>query len=291
VRTLRAESCEAEVCGDGIDGCIEECDDGNTVDDDACSNSCTINVPSDPQDKKQQACINAINKNLAGVIKAQNADNATCVKDVSKGKTTVALCYGTDVKGKVAKAQGKTTTTNGKKCNDADEVPDFGYTDPTTVNNAGEADVLEASTAVLGAVPNVIVAATDKDGAKCQAEIMKQLGALSNKVAAEGNKAKKTVLKGQGGTGAVTNATELAAGIETAIASTNPKIAAAENKVNTGIAKKCDDAQAGAATECNGADTANEVTACVLAAAKEGVCNALEVSDAIVLNCPTVPTP
>ena len=89
---------------------------------------------------------------------------------------------------------------------------------------------------------------------------MKQLGALSNKVAAEGNKAKKTVLKGQGGTGAVTNATELAAGIEAAIASTNPKIAAAENKVNTGIANKCDDAQASAATDCNGADTANEVT-------------------------------
>ena len=118
---------------------------------------------------------------------------------------------------------------------------------------------------------------------------MKQLGALSNKVAAEGNKAKKTVLKGQGGTGAVVNATELAAGIEAAIASTNPKIAAAENKVNTGIAKKCDDAQANAAADCNGATTANGVTACVLAAAKEGVCNAFELSDAIVLTCPTVP--
>jgi cysteine-rich repeat protein len=285
-------TCEPAVCLDGIVACTEACDDGNTVAGDGCENDCTVTPPpSEPQDKKQQKCINAINKNLAGVIKAQNADTKTCVQDVSKGKTTALLCYGTDVKGKVAKAQTKTTTTEGKKCNDADEMPDFGHTDPPTVNGAGKDETLEASTAVLGAAPTVIVAATDKDGAKCQAEIVKQLGGLSNTVAKEGNKAKKKVLKGQGGTGAVTNATELAAGIEAAIATTNPKIAKAENKVNTGIAKKCDDAQASAATECNGADTANEVTLCVIAAAKEGVCNAFEVSDAIALNCPTVPTP
>jgi cysteine-rich repeat protein len=282
-------TCEAEVCGDGIDGCIEECDDGNTVDGDGCSATCTTEEPTGGvQAKKQQACINAINKNLAGVVKAQLADNATCVKDVSNGKQpNFAACYGTDLKQKVSKAQGKVTTTNGKKCNDTDEVPTMAYTDPTTVGNAGEAEVIESTTTVLGAAPTIILKA-DKPGAKCQQEIMKQLGAIGNKWAAEANKAKKNALKGTSSVTQATTEAELATAIDTATAAST-KLAAAESKANTGIANKCDDTQANAAADCGGATTANQVTLCVIAAAKEAACNALEVADGLDLNCPTVP--
>jgi len=34
-------SCEPEVCGDGVVGCSEQCDDGNTLSDDGCSPTCT----------------------------------------------------------------------------------------------------------------------------------------------------------------------------------------------------------------------------------------------------------
>ena len=102
------------------------------------------------------------------MIKAQNADDATCVKNVSKGKTTVALCYGTDAAGKVAKAQAKTTATNGKKCNDTDERAGLRLHRPDHGEQRGSAETLEASTIVLGAVPNVIVAASDKNGASAR---------------------------------------------------------------------------------------------------------------------------
>jgi cysteine-rich repeat protein len=282
-------TCEPEVCGDGIVGCTEECDDGNTVDDETCLADCTLpSVTPVAQTKKQQGCINAINKNLAGVVKAQFADNATCVKDVSNGKQpTFATCYGTDLKQKVSKAQGKVTTTNGKKCNDTEEVPNYAYTDPTTVGAAGEDEVIESTNSVLGAAPTIILKA-DKAGAKCQQEIMKHLGAIGNKWAAEANKAKKNALKGTSSVTQITTPAELATAIDAATA-TNSKITAAENKANAGIAKKCDDTQAAAAADCGGATTANQVTLCVIAAAKEAACNALEVADGLTLNCPTVP--
>jgi len=285
-------TCEAEVCGDGIKGCTEECDDGNTVDDDACTNACTLPViVDDPQTKKQQACINAINKNLAGVIKAQHGDDATCIKDVSNGKqAAVATCYGTDLKGKVGKAQGKTTTTDGKKCQPPKgETPDYAYTAPATVNDAGKTQTLEAATIVLGAAPNVILKA-DKPGAKCQQELMKQLGAVGNKWAAEANKAKKNLLGGKGGLTQAVNPTALATGIDTAVAA-SASLAKAESKANTNIAKKCTDAQADAAADCGGATTANGVTLCVIAAAKQAACEALELADGLDLNCPTIPAP
>ena len=79
-------TCEPEVCGDGIDGCLEECDDGNTVDGDGCEPTAPRPTLCSPSTKAQLACIRAINRNLAGVIKAQSADDATCVRSVAAGK-------------------------------------------------------------------------------------------------------------------------------------------------------------------------------------------------------------
>jgi cysteine-rich repeat protein len=281
-------TCGPEVCGDGIDGCLEECDDGNTVDGDGCSATCTEEFIIEPPGKGQLACINAINKNLAGVVKAQLADNATCVKDVSNGKQpTFATCYGTDLKGKVGKAQTKVGTTNGKKCNDPDEVPTMAYTDPTTVGNAGEAEVIESTTTVLGAAPTIILKA-DKPGAKCQQEIMKQLGAIGSKWAAEANKAKKNALKGSGGVTQAKTEAELAMAIDTAVGGST-SLDKAETKATHGITGKCDDTQANAAADCGGATTAAQVAACVIAAGEQASCEALELADGIDLNCPTIP--
>ena len=283
-------TCEPEVCGDGLDGCLEECDDGNTVDGDGCDADCTVTVIIGVTSKAQQACVNAINKNLAGVIRAQNADNASCVKDVAAGKTALITdCLGDDVKLKVSKAQGKTSTTDGKKCNDVDEVPTFAYTAPATVNGAGRDEALEAANLVLGATPSIILKATDKVGAKCQGEIMKQLGAVSNKWAAEANKAKKTALKGKGATAPpVGSSGDLAAAIDTAIAA-RASLGRAETRATNAILARCDNVQANAAADCGGAITATQVAACVIAAAEEGACKALELADGLALDCPTVP--
>jgi cysteine-rich repeat protein len=284
-------NCTASGCPNGVTVPPEACDDGNTIAGDGCENDCTI-TPDNEQDKKQQACINAVNKNLAGVLKARAGDNSTCVKSVASGKDTFANCFGTDLKQKVAKAGTKTTNTIGKKCNDADEVPGFAFTDAATVNTAADQDVEDAFTVVFGATPNIVAKSADKEGAACQAEVLKQLNALTSAFAGEANKAKKSGLKGG------KNATpppaaspgQLATSMDTAIAG-SAKITKAESKANTGIAKKCTDAQVDGLFDCNGANTVNGLTLCVIAAGKEAACNALETGDAIDLNCPTTAIP
>ena len=62
-----------------------------------------------------------------------------------------------------------------------------------------------------------------------------------------------------------------------------------EAKATRAITGKCDDTQADAAADCGGATTAAQVAACVIAAAEEGACNALERADGLELDCPTVP--
>ena len=279
-------TCEPEVCGDGIDGCLEECDDGNTVDGDGCDADCTLTASCSPSTKSQLACVRAINRNLAGVIKAQSADDAACLRSVAAGKTpAIGDCLGEDVRGRVEKAQARTRATDGRKCDGADEIPTFSYVGAAAANGAGAAHPLAAAGLVLGGAPSVVLKSADRAGAACQAEVMKQLGAVANRWAAEANEAKARALEGNG-----CNSSELvAAAIDLALASNLP-LGRAEARATKSITRRCAGAQVAAGLfACNGASTAAELAACVVAAAEEGACNAFEAADALELDCPTVP--
>ena len=288
-------SCETEVCGDGIKGCLEECDDGNTVDGDDCGRFCVLDDFCEPLTKAQLACIRAINKNLAGVIKAQNADDANCVADVAGGKhASTAGCFGGDLKGSVTEAQVRTFRTATTKCNDVDELPPLAYTDPMTVNAAGIGEPLEAAEIVLGETPSIVLKSDDRTGAACQAEAMKQLGAVANRWAAEANKAKSRALKGDTGNPlspappACSNI-EVAVGIDAGVAAST-SLGRAETRATAGITRKCTTSQVMAGLfDCYGATTTAELAACVIAAAEEAACNAFEVADGLALDCPAVP--
>ena len=290
-------SCLPEVCGDSIVNPDppgeEQCDDGNTVDDDDCNNLCQS---VGPQNKPQQACINAINKNLAGVVKAQTADTATCIKDVAAGKVAaVADCYGADAKGKVAKAKAKTDTTITKKCTGEQggltKVPGIAFTDAATVNGTSTI-IVEGSSDVFGGPPtSIVLKSADKDGAKCQAEIIKQHNLVVNKWIAEANKAKKNALKGKG---AAPVETELAlvTAIETALQD-SVALDKTVTKVATAVDKKCPTTvPVDPLVECNAAATGNDVSVCIANTAREAACKAFEAADGLDMNCiefPPVP--
>ena len=244
-------------------------------------------VGNDPQDKKQQGCINAVNKNLAGVAKAQGGEISKCVKDTSSGKVAdVLTCLVAGAK--TTKSGDKTTKTiTGKKCT-GEGLPDFALTDAATVNGAGSDEVLEGTTTVLGAAPAIALKSADKEGAACQGEAVKQYNAVVGKYLSAANKAKKSTLKGgKGGTPAPAGGPgPLATGIDAGVAA-DTALAKAESKANTAIAKKCVDGQVDALFDCGGATTVNGLTACVIAAAKEAACNALEAADGIDLTCPS----
>jgi cysteine-rich repeat protein len=290
------DDCTNVVCGDGNlnETSGEECDDGNTVDDATCLADCSL--PSVALDKDEQKCVNGINANLAGVSKAQSADNAACLKAAAKDSVAnpIASCLGADLKGKVAKAKAKTTKTETKKCDGGTLVNpadgDFAFTDDVTVNAAGMDTKLAAFTAIFGDPP-VISPKTEKENSKCQAEVLKRANKLGDTVLKEANKAKKSALKG--GKGNPPNPppapgpTELGAAIDTALSlATNTKIQKAVNGVTTGVNKKC-----GAPVvvdtifDCNAStDTATLIT-CVTETMLEAACLAIEAADALALDC------
>ena len=87
--------------------------------------------------KDQAECVNTMNKDAAKVAATQGKENTACVKNKGKGKLGAQSaddCLTADAKGKVAKATGKTTADEAKKC--SARLPPFGYTAGTTANAA-----------------------------------------------------------------------------------------------------------------------------------------------------------
>ena len=240
----------------------------------------TTTLPKGPQD-----CVNSLNANWLGVLKAQGKDTAGCLKDVAAGKSTLESCLGADLKGKVAKAEAKTEKTNTDKCGAPNE-PSFAYTSPATLDASAKGASLASFDTIFGASPNVALKAADKAGAACQAEVLKRHAKLQETWAAEANKAKKEALKGSASVPAAQNGTELGAAIDDAI-SASTKLAKAENGVNTGIANKCPDALVSNLFDCGDAASSNELTLCVIRAAKDDGCTAFEQGDGIPLACPS----
>jgi cysteine-rich repeat protein len=281
------DDCTAVDCGDGNvnETAGEECDDSNTASGDGCSAECLSEL-ADPQTKKQQGCINAVNKNVAGVAKGQGSDISKCVKDTAAGKVadpTNCLVAGA----KTTKAAGKTTkTATGKKCTGTDIEPDYAFTDAATANGAGSDQVLEGANAILGAPPTIAPKA-EKENAKCQGEAIKQYNTILNKWFAEANKAKKTVLKGgkndtppQAG-----NPTDIAAFIDSTMAA-NAKVTQATTKAGEKIAKSCEGVTIDPLFDCGGAADATALATCVATEAIRAACEALEAADGFDLTCP-----
>ena len=190
-----------------------------------------------------------------------------------------------DRKGKVAKAEGKTEKSNTDKCLPLAAPPVFAYTSPAAVNGSAKQASLASFDTIFGAAPNLVQKTADKAGAACQAEVLKRHGKLQEVWAAEANKAKRDGLRGTPTVPQAQSATELGAAIDDAVTA-SAKITKQENGVNSGIAKKCPDALVADLFDCGDATTSNELTLCVIRAAKDDACTALELADDVPLSCP-----
>ena len=125
----------------------------------------------------EQGCINELNKGFGKVAKTQGKDIGKCIKDGSKGKLvaqSIEECITADNKGKVAKAKQKTISKASPLCS---VPPDFGPSDPNTVNQAAVEKELDLIHAIFGSdldLDDVIFdASVEKDGAKCQIDVAK----------------------------------------------------------------------------------------------------------------------
>ena len=117
------------------------------------------------------------------------------------GVTDIAQCVLDDRKDKIAKAKMKTHTDDAKKCNgnDKDGVPkrpDFGVTDPNTVNQAAMQKEMALLEVLYGSdLDGAIDEATNKDAAKCQEAVAKALKKCQDTKLKEYNKCKQGALK------------------------------------------------------------------------------------------------
>lgn len=145
--------------------------------------------------KADATCVNAMNTEGRKVATAVARLGRQCVDAEARGKEPDAgACIASDAKGTVAKALGKASAQDAKKCAAA---PPFAYADAATRNDAAQdqAEALLRDALDAGSGLAVIAQATDKAGAKCQKMVATALDKVVATTLAEFNKCKKKALK------------------------------------------------------------------------------------------------
>ena len=135
----------------------------------------------EPQDEAQRKCLREVHKRVVGVARAQGKLGLTCLKQISRDQL-VGLSWGgcsdADAGGKVAKASARTQTGREKKCLDGALPTGLAALDTPADVDAANATALAAATGlgddILAQPATIVRAAGDKDGARCQAEILKR---------------------------------------------------------------------------------------------------------------------
>jgi cysteine-rich repeat protein len=240
-------TCQIEpfVCGDGdLNAGCEECDDANTTDGDGCSGICQVEQL---QNEDQQKCINELNKNFAKVAKVQGKVIDKCLKDGAKDKLenqTIEECSTADNDGKVGKAKQKTITKASGKCS---VPPDFGPTDPNTVNRV-------AIDKELGLIHDIFGSDLDtailpqwgpfSDQSKCQLAVAKAAKKCQDAKLKVFNKCKKDGLKSKAGPPSVVLPVDTAGDLEQCMGfdpkgKTEKACDSTTGKIRSTINKKC----------------------------------------------------
>jgi hypothetical protein len=237
-------------------------------------------------------CVNEMNKNGEKVNRAQLMENERCLRSFQRdnlNEPTFEACINVDERGRVERAEDRTTDREIRKCDSLDVPPPFAFTDAETVN-AAAVDGALALTYVLFGGPPVLDADVglpidlDKlEAAQCQFEMLKSAGKLEKTVLKQVIKAKKRALKDD----AVNSDAALEVRLVPVFIS-DKKISRAEAKLVKSADKKCDDLVEALDTvfpgSCGDPDL-GDVEDCVIAAARCQACLKINAFDGLNLNC------
>jgi hypothetical protein len=243
---------------------------------------CVSGIASAQLSKDDAKCINAMNKNLAKIASTMGKEVSACVKNFGKGQVTGIArdCLTADVKGKLAKATGKTGEDFTKKCS---VLPAFGVTDPNTVNRIAIEEVLLLANNIFGADRDLNLVVSDKaiegtkEAAKCQAAVIKAVMKCQDARLKSFNGCKKDALKGD-----VTDPAQLAACIGD---DAKGKISKACGKISDTISKKCSGRDLVALFPgCNASDP-TALADCLNQAIECHTCGAVKLADGVDATC------
>ena len=212
-----------------------------------------------PQTSDQQGCINDMNKYGVRVAKSQNRADVDCVKNAGRGLTfrlgippqaqTAQACLTNDVGGKVARDSAKLQDREAKSClAEPGQLPGFGYTGSATADAAERAAALAIVAGLFGPDLDaaIVLESADRDGSRCQSDVLGYTGDLFYAIWKEALTAKKNVLKGSArltGSGPIASATDLEAEMIAVVqADARGKIAKAAQKLHDKTTQRCAEA-------------------------------------------------
>lgn len=241
-----------------------------------------------PQNTAQQKCINKLNKDGAGVAKAQGKENATCVKKAGKNQLTgtAQACLTADTKLKVQGKKDKTVADQAAFCG---TTPNYGYTSAPTVNAAAVDGQLDLVADVFGANLDaaVIDCGTSSAGCKCQSKIIKDVEKLAKTKLGIFVKCKKQALKAGATSVAALAACVTGPDPNSISADAKGKILKDLNKINADIGAECDTPGV-TGTAFPGSCTSLSGTAlrdCLDARVECRVCQTINEMDGLFINC------
>ena len=164
----------------------------------------------------QQACVTALQKDLAKTDKQVTRQVHSCLKSFAKGRiNSPDFCVGFDPRGKIQRFKDKTTADFALRCTEPpvgkleDPFPSFGARSASTVNE--EAQVLGEVLAhdIFGNRIEWLTADEDKAGAKCQQKVWKAVTKCEQMRLKEFQKCSRKGLRGLSSPGLIDSAADM----------------------------------------------------------------------------------
>ncbi len=259
-----------------------------------------------PQSRRQQACINAMNKRGAEVLKTRGRSNVDCLKyaaterlhllGLSGSGATLETCLQTDILGRMQRALDTLVTKEARSCRAPeapDQVPDFGYTSAAAVGASAQRAAARVTEALLGADPDaaLVLDATDPAGAACQGNVAHRLRVLLDNIWRHALAGKRRAIAGQPGVPAIGLPEELATTVLQHVdADARGLIAGQRVRLEAAVAGACagqDLAQRFPGACATAAANPSAFAACLSERARCGFCRSFEGFDGLALECDT----
>lgn len=240
-------------------------------------------VQAQVQSDAQITCIKALAKAESKVAKTQGKEVSGCMKKLAAEKLaacqTAEGCLTGDTKGKFEKAGAKLRSTFNDKC--GDETPDYASAEPATVLRAirYQTNALNADVFGAGIDSTLAIKKADKETAKCQGKVAKSLQKLFDTRLSAYASCKSAGFD----TASIVDVSGLAA-CQSAVASSDAKVAKAQEKLASTLSKSCapGDQALSFPGNCSGA---GDIGACLDAATRCRFCQMTNTLDGTTTDC------
>lgn len=181
-----------EVCGDTLVCGTEQCDDGGIIEGDGCSSGCRFETIETPQ---QKSCLKGLNAAAAKLVQMQGTVSRTCLITAAGGDIPDAeACQLADPYNRVDSTRRHTQRVYDRSCR---QLPDFGETNVTLINDTCENESVALTTDVFGPdlTAATILTSANAAGASCQSTMFASVEAFLDVKQREFRRCKGTGLK------------------------------------------------------------------------------------------------